>query len=74
MPFVQQVFDLMILPDSYWMWNTLLLGVLTGKILPAAMPKSRYILIRELPPYDIKGKVTPVIGMIPIFMPIFTWD
>ena len=27
---------------------------------------------RELPPNETKGKVTPTIGTIPIFMPIFT--
>jgi hypothetical protein len=35
-------------------------------------PKLRALARKELPPREKKGKVTPVMGMIPIFIPIFS--
>ena len=39
-----------------------------------AIPRVIAIARIELPPYDMRGRVTPVTGAIPRFIPIFTSD
>jgi len=45
--------------------------VLYDLLALTTIPNIMAVDIKELPPDDIKGKVIPVIGIIPMFIPMF---